>query len=62
VIDELRLFIFPVRLGTGKRLFGSGTTPAALKVVESITTGKGGTYLRLTRAGSRSTERLARSR
>ena len=44
-------FLFPVLLGTGKRLFGSGTAPAALKVVESVTTSKGGTYLRLTRAG-----------
>ena len=51
LVDEFRLFIFPVLLGTGKRLFGSGTTPAALKVVESVTTSKGGTYLRLTRAG-----------
>jgi hypothetical protein len=29
----------------------SHTTPAALKVVESVTSIKGGTYLRLTRAG-----------
>jgi len=51
LVDEFRLFVFPVLLGTGKRLFGSGTTPAALKVVESVTTSKGGTYLRLMRAG-----------
>ena len=42
LIDEYRLFIFPVVLGSGKRLFGSGTVPVALKQVESVTTGKGG--------------------
>src|SRR5690242_20062908 len=40
LIDEFRLFVYPVLLGTGKRLFGSGTTPAALKVVESVTGSK----------------------
>src|SRR5262249_2240754 len=46
LIDEYRLFIFPVVLGSGKRLFGSGTVPVALKQVESVTTGKSGTYYR----------------
>ncbi len=41
LIDECRLFIFPVVLGAGKRLFGSGTAAAALKQVESVTTSKG---------------------
>jgi dihydrofolate reductase len=51
LIDEYRLFIFPVVLGSGKRLFAGGTVPAALEQVESVTTGKGGTYHRLERAG-----------
>ncbi len=51
LIDEYRLFIFPVVLGSGKRLFGSGTMPVALRQVESVTTGKGATYRRLERAG-----------
>ena len=51
LIDEYRLFIFPVVLGSGKRLFGSGTVPVALKQVESVTTGKGATYHRLVRGG-----------
>ena len=51
LIDEYRLFIFPVVLGSGKRLFGSGTVPVALSQVESVTTGKGGTYHRLERGG-----------
>jgi len=33
LIDEYRLFIFPVMLGSGKRLFGSGTVPMALKPI-----------------------------
>jgi dihydrofolate reductase len=51
LIDEYRLFIFPVVLGSGKRLFASGTVPAALKQVQSVTTGKGATYHRLERGG-----------
>ncbi|HZA59402.1 MAG TPA: dihydrofolate reductase family protein [Solirubrobacterales bacterium] len=35
LIDEFRLFIFPLVLGTGKRLFGDGTIPAGLKLVDS---------------------------
>lgn len=31
--DELWLKIFPVTLGSGKRLFGSGTVPAAFKLL-----------------------------
>ncbi len=34
-IDEYRLFIFPVTLGTGKRLFGAGTIPGTLHLVKS---------------------------
>lgn len=41
LIDEYRLFTFPVVLGTGKRLFGSGTVPAMFRLVSSKTTGKG---------------------
>ncbi len=35
LIDELRLRIFPVTLGTGKRLFAEGTIPAAFELIES---------------------------
>ena len=38
-------------LGSGKRLFGTGTVPAALEQVESVTSAKGGTYHRLERGG-----------
>jgi dihydrofolate reductase len=35
LIDQFRVWIFPVVLGTGKRLFGEGAPPAALKLVDS---------------------------
>jgi dihydrofolate reductase len=35
VIDEFRLWVFPVVLGSGKRLFGDGAIPAGLKLVDS---------------------------
>ncbi len=50
-VDEYRLFIVPAVLGSGKRLFGSGTVPVALKQVESVTSGKGVTYHRFERGG-----------
>jgi len=51
LIDEYRLFIFPVVLGSGKRLFGSGTAPMALKQVQAVASSKGGTYQRFERSG-----------
>lgn len=35
LVDELRLRIYPVTLGTGKRLFGEGTIPVAFKLMDS---------------------------
>ena len=35
LVDELRLRIFPVTLGTGKRLFAEGTVPAAFELIDS---------------------------
>jgi dihydrofolate reductase len=35
LVDELRLLIYPLTLGKGKRLFGEGTIPAAFKQVKS---------------------------
>jgi len=34
LVDEFRLKIFPVTIGTGKRLFGDGTIPASFKLIE----------------------------
>ncbi len=35
LIDELRLLIFPLVLGAGKRLFANGTVPAGFEVTRS---------------------------
>jgi dihydrofolate reductase len=35
LVDELRLMVFPVILGSGKRLFADGTGMSAFKLVES---------------------------
>jgi dihydrofolate reductase len=41
LVDELWLKIFPVTLGTGKRLFGAGTRPASFKLNESKVSPRG---------------------
>jgi dihydrofolate reductase len=51
LVDEYRLFIYPVLLGSGKRFFGSGTVPVALRQAESVTISKGATYHRFERSG-----------
>lgn len=51
LIDEFRLLIFPLVLGKGKRLFGTGTLPGAFKVTKSITSPSGVLIARYERAG-----------
>jgi dihydrofolate reductase len=41
LVDEYRLWIYPVVLGAGRRLFREGSVPAALKLVDVKTTGTG---------------------
>jgi dihydrofolate reductase len=41
LIDEFRLWTFPLVLGTGKRLFDGGTVPAGLELTSSQTTSTG---------------------
>ena len=47
LIDEFRLWVFPLVLGSGKRLFADGTIPAGLKLLDSTVSTTGvviGTY------------------
>ena len=41
LIDRYRLLTYPVMLGAGQRLFKDGLEPAALRLVDSRTTGTG---------------------
>ena len=45
LVDELRLMVFPVVLGTGKRLFAEGSGKKPLALVDSRTVGDGVTIL-----------------
>lgn len=52
LIDEYRLWIFPVVLGRGKPVFGDGAIPAGLKLVANDVTGTGVTVNVYQRAGA----------
>ena len=41
LVDEFRLWIFLVVVGSGKRLFGGGATPSGLKLVDIKTSTTG---------------------
>lgn len=41
LVDEHRLWVFPLLLGSGKRLFEAGVPPRALKLVSSANTAAG---------------------
>jgi dihydrofolate reductase len=47
LVDQYRLLIFPVVIGSGKRLFSEGTSPSGLRLVDSTVSTTGvvmGTY------------------
>jgi dihydrofolate reductase len=41
LVDEYRLMVYPVLLGTGKRLFAGGTVPTGLSLVSTEAIGNG---------------------
>ena len=51
LVDELRLFTFPVVLGKGKRMFGGGASPRTFRLVESVTSPSGVMIASYQRAG-----------
>jgi dihydrofolate reductase len=51
LIDEFRLWVFPVLVGKGKRLFSEGTIPVGLTLTESTTSSTGVVISTYTRAG-----------
>jgi dihydrofolate reductase len=51
LVDELRLKIFPVTLGRGKRLFAEGAIPVGFKLLESKISPNGVIVATYARAG-----------
>jgi len=44
LVDEYRLWICPVHLGSGKRLFADGSYPSGLELIETHTSSTGSIY------------------
>ncbi|HZA75228.1 MAG TPA: dihydrofolate reductase family protein [Acidimicrobiales bacterium] len=60
LIDVLNLWLYPILLGTGKRLFADGTIPTALRLTDSATFAGGAVLLTYERAGKPTYGNLAR--
>ena len=52
LVDEYRLSLVPVLIGSGKRLFGDGTIPQSLRMIESRATAKGVVLAKYAPAGA----------
>jgi dihydrofolate reductase len=59
LVDRLQLWVYPVVLGKGKRLFDSGTVPAALRLVDSAVFPNGTLKLDFATAGEPEVGNLA---
>lgn len=55
LVDELRLRIYPVTIGSGKRFFGEGTIPAAFELINSQALPSGVILANYKRAGELTT-------
>ncbi|GAA4994656.1 dihydrofolate reductase family protein [Actinopolymorpha pittospori] len=51
LVDVFNIWTFPILLGPGKRLFGEGTTPGGLRLLDSVTSTTGVTIAKYERAG-----------
>jgi dihydrofolate reductase len=52
LVDRVNLWLYPVLLGSGKRVFGDGTVPAALHLTASEIYGSGTVHLTYETAGA----------
>ncbi len=51
LVDRMNLWVYPLLLGRGKRVFADGTMPTALRLTESVTYPSGGLHLVYETAG-----------
>lgn len=51
LVDELRLMIYPIVLGAGRRLFGETSDKKSMRLVDTRTVGDGVAFLTYERAG-----------
>ena len=51
LVDEFRIWTFPVVVGPGKRLFGTGTIPGGVQLVDAATSSTGVVMATYRRAG-----------
>jgi len=52
LVDRLELWLYPLLLGSGKQVFGDGTVPATLRLIESVTYPSGTVQLTYDLAGT----------
>src|SRR5258708_2123987 len=62
LVDAFWLKIYPITLGSGKRLFADGTIPAAFKVTDSQVSPTGVILVNYERAGAITTSTVSGSR
>ena len=52
LVDRMNLWLYPLVLGCGKKVFAQGTVPTALRLTESVTYPKGTLHLTYEAAGT----------
>ena len=52
LVDRLNLWLYPLLLGSGKKVFAGGTEPSALRLTESVTYPNGSLHLTYETAGA----------
>ncbi len=55
LVDRIELWIYPIVLGTGKRVFETGVAPTQFEVIESVTYPRGSVNLALSYQGTPTT-------